>query len=254
MNITITFADGYQHLLHPEDINLLKGTGLEKLLTKEDVYLPRYGRTFPAFMHFIYGYPLSASYIRRISRGISSAEFLEMMLIDNRVYKIEGIRLPIVSILYDIDPNMLDKDTMMVVFSKKPEAEKKEHRKLVEDINTLELQIAEILDEKPEQTIVFEWMPLRKLQKMHIRLMNKLDYHKFRDNMRSRLPYMFIGLVEMISEHTNRPLSENYKKNIKTRLRSDEGIILELYSHMRKTGITHTTQTILSVLTNLFIG
>ena len=250
---TIEFADGYSHVLRKEDVELLKNTGLVKLLTDETIYIPKYGITFMAFMHFIYGYPLTLSYIRRIAQGIPASEFLEMMIIDNHVYKVTGIRLQIVSILYKISPKRLDKDSMMVVFSNMQECDKKEHARLVEQIRETELQLSEILDDPPEQIFVFEWMPFKKLRKIHTNLINKLDYHKFRDNMRSRLPYMFIGLVEMISKYTNRKLSDNYKNNIKTRLRNDEELILELYMQMRKSGITHTTQTILSILTNLFI-
>jgi hypothetical protein len=249
MSFTIKFAGGLTYTLCPMDVELLKDSGLSKILTEDNVYIPRYGITFPAFMHFVYGYSLTVSYIRRISGKIPSAEFLEMMLIDNRIYQIKGIRLIIVSLLYKIAPKLLDKDAIMVAFSHEEEHVKEKHRDVVKKIRELEVEIGE---QKPK--FVFEWMPLDKLKSIHTRLVNKLDYCKFKENMQIRLPYIFIGLIELISHHTERKLSENYKKNIKTRLREDEDIILELYTLMKKTGITYTSQTILSVLTNLFIA
>lgn len=254
MYFNISFADGLQYTLYPTDVKLLENTGLHELLMKENIYIPRYGATFPAFMHFIYGYRLTISYISRIRSRTPIDEFLEMMLVDNKTYKIDGIHSVIIQLIYKVAPHLLDKDSMIDAFNHERESIKKLHRTTINQIKKLESQIEELLDENTESLEIFEWMPLEQLQKIYNNLLNKLDYYKFRDNVKGRLPYMFIGLIEMLSQITEKKLSENYEKNIKTRLRNDEGIILELYTHMRKNKITHTTQTILSVLTNLFIG
>ena len=245
----LTFADGFKYVLHVADVELLQNTNIKKFIT--NAYVPRYGVTFPAFMHFIYGYRITVSYIRRICNDYPIEEFLEMMLIDNKFYEVLGIDTVVTDLLYEYS-STLDENTKKEVFSRKKEHIRKKHNVVVRRIKELEEAIIEI-DSDFEQEYVFEWMSLKELNTVHSHVVNKLDYYKFRQDMRAKLPYMFIGLIEMLSEQTGRKLSDNYKKNIKSRLREDEGLILELYMHMRKTGIIHTTQTILSVLTNLFV-
>ena len=247
----LTFADGFKYKLNTPDAELLKNTGIKKILIDKEVYVPRYGVTFPAFMHFIYGYRLTISYIQRICNGYSVEEFLEMMLADNVLYEIEEINCIITDLLYEISIT-IDENIKINVFARKKDHIKKKHCLIVKRIKQLEEAIIE-LDSDFEQEYIAEWMSLKELNMIHSRVVNKLDYYRFRQDMRAKLPYMFIALIEMISEHTERKLSDNYKKNIKTRLRDDEGLILELYMHMRKTGIIYTAQTILSVLTNLFV-
>lgn len=246
--LILRFADGFKYLLHPADIELLQNTSIKKFLT--DAYIPRYGVTFPAFMHFIYGYRITTSYIKRICGEYPIEEFLEMMIIDNRVYEVPEIDHTVTDLLYEL--SSLDENTKKEVFSRKKEHVRKKHSDIVRRIKELEEAIIEI-DSDFQKEYVAEWMSLKELNTIHSRVVNKLNYYRFRQDMRTKLPYMFIGLLEMISEHTGRKLSDNYKKNIKSRLREDEGLILELYMYMRKTGIIHTTQTILSVLTNLFV-
>ena len=247
--LELTFADGFKYSIHTADVKLLS-PGIKKFIT-ETPYIPRYGVTFPAFMHSIYGYRITVSYIKRICGEYPIEEFLEMMLIDNRFYEVPGIDHTVTDLLYELS-STLDENTKREVFLRKKEHVRKKHSVVVRQIKEIEEAIIEI-DSDFEKEYVAEWMSLKELNMIHSRVVNKLDYYRFRQDMRAKLPYMFIGLVETISEHTGRKLSDNYKKNIKSRLREDEGLILELYMHMRKTGIIHTTQTILSVLTNLFV-
>lgn len=248
MSFSVKFADGLSYEIHHDDLNLIRTTGLEKLLTSRSQYIPRYGATFPAFMYYVYGYKLTRSYIRRVSNKIPSADFLEMMLADNKYYTIPGIDNAIISLLYTLAPDRLEKDSLISAFNRKSKEDQQEHIEIVDKIN----EVREELDQLDGEIgpAVYEWMSMNKLHSTLIDLTNMLDYYKFRQHMQNRLPYVIIGLVELASSQLGRELSPNYKKNIKTRIRGDEGLMKELYVKTRKMGISQTAQLFLSVLTN----
>jgi len=242
----IYFAEGESYKLNKQDIILFANTGIWDILNvKEDLelgntYIPRYMCTFKIFMHCLRGYDVDLYYIGAVckSNNIYIKHILTMLSSDNIVYKVPKMVSILENLSYTICPKNLTDEQLQRVYSHKSENYRDENKALYD-------QIKELSDEIP---IIPLHSPIRRLQKYYKELCEEKRFNEFKTDVNVKLPYMLIAIVKIISEATEKPISDSFEYNIKQRVRNDPDLAKELYKKLNEGNILNIVSVCLSCL------
>jgi hypothetical protein len=242
----IYFAEGESYKLNKQDILLFANTGIWDILNvKEDLelgntYIPRYVYTFKIFMHCLRGYDVDIYYIGSIckSTNIYIKHMITMLSSDNIVYKVPKMVSVLENLSYTICPKTLTDEQLRRVYDQKSENYRDENEALYS-------QIQELCEETP--TIPLH-TPIRRLQKYYKQLCDEKRFDEFKTEVNVKLPYMLIAIVKIISEATEKPISDSFEYNIKQRIRNDPDLARELYTKLNDANILNIVSVCLSCL------
>ena len=264
--VTLVFRNRKTLLIHIEDLKLFSKTGLDEMIDIDwvtspnvcdrDAFIRRDIKTFTLFLDFLSGYGLTRA------KDKDPARLVQMLMADNKWYKVPGIEKEINKLAYYQCAELLTDEEMKGVYhTLNVEYQGRNNamfKKIQKDIEVLEDFIDEMTEEdqfviKKIEEDAKAWLPYERLSAMHSQLKQMLQYTKFKEDMEARLPYLLMAMINALGFVMLKKPHPDAENNIKHVIRNEPGLIKDLYKNLTFLRLRSFTQVILSSVSQLFI-